>query len=311
MEDYTLILLHKLDKSCGFYNVQDGKQIASIDTRPFPHEICLDPARTKIYIAEMGVRGIESEGQGGNTISVFDIKNHNHISTINTGKYDRPHGITTHGRKLFVTSESTKNLLIYDLITERLIKAVFLGQDCAHMVSVTAEGRTAYTANIWSNSLTAVDTENYKVLHHIPVPKRPEGMVFTPDSKLIYCVCREAKSVAVIDRESARMIDKIDTGDGPVRIAISPDGKKIIIPLFHSASVQFADTDTLEVTRTISVGPHPAGICLSPDGKLAFISCEEENLVYVIDCNTFEICNTFKTGNGADAMVCLFSSEIK
>jgi len=106
------------------------------------------------------------------------------------------------------------------------------------------------------------------------------------------------------------MIDKIETGNGPVRIVISPDGQQLCVPLFHSASVQFANTLTREVTNTIQIGPHPAGICLSPDGKLVFISCEEENLVYVIDFKTFEILNKIKTGNGADAMVCLFNSEI-
>ena len=310
MELYTLLLLHKLEESFGYYNVQSGKQLASIKTRPFPHEICLDPQRKKVYIAEMGVRGIESIGSGGHTISVFDIKTHRQVSDIDTGFFDRPHGITTYDNRLFVTSESTKNLLIYNLKTEKLIKAVYLGQDCAHMVNVAADGKTAYTSNIWSNSLTAIDTETYKVLHHIPVPERPEGMIFSHDGSLIYCVCREANTIAVIDCESAKMIDKIETGNGPVRIVISPDGQQLCVPLFHSASVQFANTLTREVTNTIQIGPHPAGICLSPDGKLVFISCEEENLVYVIDFKTLEILNKIKTGNGADAMVCLFNSEI-
>lgn len=311
MELYTLLLLHKLEESFGYYDVQSGRQMASIKTRPFPHEICLDPQRKKVYIAEMGVRGIESIGSGGHTISVFDIKTHRPASVIDTGLYDRPHGITTYGNKLFVTSESTKNLLIYNLKTEKLIHAVFLGQECAHMVNVTADGKTAYTANIWSNSLTAIDIENYKVLHNIPAPERPEGMVFSSDGSLIYCVCREAKVVAVIDRENAKMVDKIETGHGPVRIVISPDGKNLCIPLFHSASVQLVDTVTRRVSKTITVGPHPAGICLSPDGKLVFISCEEENIVYVLDFKTLEILNKIKTGNGADAMVCLFSSEVE
>lgn len=310
-EKFTLLVLHKLEESFGYYDVHSGRKLALIKTRPYPHEICLDPARKKIFIAEMGVKGIESKGPGGHTISIFDIKTKRLFSEIDTGKYDRPHGIATFGNKLYITSESTKNLLIYNLQTETLIKAVYLGQECAHMVTISRDGKIVYTANIWSNSITAVDSLNYQVLHHIPVPERPEGMAFSHDGSLIYCVCREAKAVAIIDRKSATMIDKIETGNGPVRIVMSPDGQQLCIPLFHSASVQIADTQTRKVTHTIQVGPHPAGTCISPDGKLVFISCEEENIVYVINFKTYQIVNKIKTGNGADAMVCLFTSEIE
>lgn len=309
MRQYTLIILHKLEDSFGYYDVNSGRQFNVIKTRPYPHEICLDPARKNIYIAEMGVRGIESEGPGGHTVAVYDIKSGNLVSVIDTGIYDRPHGITSSGNRLFVTSESTKNLLIYNLLTEDLICPVYLGQECAHMVTVSPDGKTAYTANIWSNNITAVNIEQCRVINHIPVPERPEGMVFSPNEKLIYCVCREAGCVAIIDRKRAEMTHKIETGNGPVRIAISPDGYTLYIPLFHSAAVQFADTRTRKVISTMQVGPHPAGICISPDSKIIFISCEEENMVYAISAETCEIINRIETGAGADAMVCLFTSE--
>jgi YVTN family beta-propeller protein len=310
MSEYILLVLHKLEESFGFYDVQTGQCLANIKTRPYPHEICLDPDRKKIYIAEMGVRGIESEGPGGHTIAIFDIKTRQQISEIDTGKYDRPHGLATFGDRLYVTSESTSHLLVYDLGSEALLRSVYLDQDCAHMVSVAPDGKTAYTANIWSNSITAVDTAEYKLLYHIPVPERPEGMAFSPDGGLMYCVCREARSVAVVDCMQGKMIDQIKTGHGPVRVVITPDGSRLCIPLFHSAAVEIADTATRKVTQTFPVGPHPAGTCISPDGKLVFMSCEEENLVYIFDMDNLAIINKIRTGSGADAMVCLYYNEL-
>lgn len=308
-EDYKLIVLHKLEDSFGVYNVRTGEMIKIINTGSFPHEICLSPDREKIYIAEMGVRGIESVGKGGNTISVFDVNSFRQISSISTGIYDRPHGLVCSSNRLYVTSESTKHLLVIDLESEKLIEAVYLGQDCAHMVNITHNGQAAYTANIWSNTVTGIDTTELKIIHHIVVPDRPEGMVFSKDDKLIYCVCREDECVAVIERYKGEMTEAITTGKGPVRIVMSPGGKRLYIPLFHSAAVDVADTDIKKVIRTIEVGSHPAGTCLSPDGKMLFISCEEENMVYIIDTTSFEIVNKIGTGNGADAMVCLNSNE--
>ncbi len=81
-EEYILLVLHKLEHSFGYYDVQSGEQLRSIKTRDYPHEICLDPDRKKVYIAEMGVRGIESEGAGGHTIAVFDLKTRNRSAPL-------------------------------------------------------------------------------------------------------------------------------------------------------------------------------------------------------------------------------------
>ncbi len=49
---------------------------------------------------------------------------------------------------------------------------------------------------------------------------------------------------------------------------------------------------------------------MSPDGNLVFMSCEDENLVYVFDMETMEVVQKIRTREGADAMVCLFASEL-
>lgn len=309
--DYILLVLHKLEHSFGYYDVRSARQLSVHPTRAYPHEICLDPDRKNIYIAEMGVRGIESDGPGGHTVAVFDLKSRQQLSTLDTGEFDRPHGIATFGNRLYVTSESTKHLLVFDLDKEEVLATVYLDQECAHMVGISPDGNRAYTANIWSNSITEVDTNSFTVVRNILVPERPEGMVFSPDGLLMYCVCREARTVAVVDTTSGKMIDRIVTGDGPVRVVITPDGNQLAIPLFHSAAVQLADTASRMVSHTFPVGPHPAGTCISPDGQLVFMSCEDENLVYVFDMETMDIVQRIPTGDGADAMVCLYDSEIE
>lgn len=308
---YCLVVLHKLEDTFGYYNVESGRQMYRIETEQYPHEVCLSPDRKKLYIAEMGVRGVESEGPGGHTVSVYDVKFREKLSVIDTGKYDRPHGVATHENgKLFVTSESTKTLLTYDIATEALLHVTNLDQEYAHMVSVNHKGTIAYTANIGSNTITAVNTELGEVIQHISVLDRPEGMIFSPDGQLIYVVCRESRAVAIVDAKKGEMVDKITTSHGPVRIVISPDGKKLAIPLFHSNAIEIVDTKLRKVTHTIPVGKHPAGTALSPDGKLVFMACEEENKVYVFSMETNEIVGEISTNEGCDAMVCLYGSEV-
>ena len=311
MDEYVLIVLHKTDESFAYFDVNTGVSLDRIKKRPFPHEICLSPDRKKVYIAEMGVRGVETDGPGGHTVAVYDTKSRVRLSTIDTGVYDRPHGLAAHANgRLFVTSESTKHLLIYDIDSEKLLHAVFLDQECAHMVNVAPDGKRAYTANIFSNSITEVDGESGMVLRHIDVLERPEGMEFSDDGTLLYVVNRESHAVSIVDRELGRQIDTIKTGNGPVRLVKTPENK-LAIPLFHSAAVQIVDTSSRKVTHTIPVGPHPAGTAISPDGKLVFISCEDENLVYIMSMQTTKVIRTIKTGPGCDAMVCINKTEME
>ncbi|MGK7397537.1 MAG: YncE family protein [Candidatus Cyclobacteriaceae bacterium M3_2C_046] len=310
MNQYILIVLHKLNQSFGYYDVQTGKKTASIPTRVFPHECCLSPDRTRLFITEYGLRGVETPGKGGNTVAVFDLKTRKRTSTISTGDYDRPHGIVSWGDKLFVTSESTQKLLIFDIHTEELIYIVDTDALLSHMVNIAPDGKTVYTANVSSGTLSAIDPETGVVIKQIKVKERPEGMAFSPNGKLMYVVNRESKAVSIVDTEAMEEIDSISTGHGPVRIVITPDGKRIAFPLFHSDVVEVADTESRKVIKTIPVGKQPAGTAISPDGKLVFMSCEIENKVYVLSMESLEIIKTIDTENGCDAMVCIYQNEI-
>lgn len=306
-----LLVLHKLSDHLAYYDVETGRELASVPTAAFPHEMCLSPDRKTLYITEYGCRGVEAPGQGGNTIAVFDVKSKKRIATISTGDYNRPHGIVARNGKLFVTSEPTQRLLVFDLQTHSLLQAISTEQLISHLVNVSPDGKTAYTTNIGSNSITAIDLANGKIVKHLSLLTRPEGLVFSPDGKLMYVVNRESAAVSVVDTLTKEQVGLIRTGKGPVRITISPDGKRIIFPLFHSDAVQIADTQTLKVTQTIPVGRQPVGMALSPDGKLVFVSCELDQTVFVISLETSQVIRKIKTGVGPDSMVCMFASELQ
>ncbi len=310
MQDYILFVLHKLNASFGYYRVSSGEKLRRIETKDFPHEICLSPDRKKLYITEYGLRGVETPGTGGNTIAVFDIKTGRRTSTIDTDAHDRPHGIAVHeSGYLFVTSESTRHVLIFDLDSEKLLHAVNTGGDLTHMLQVAPDGKTLYAADVGSGTLTSIDVESGRISGRIDVLQRPEGMVFSPDGRLLYVVNRESRAVAIVDTEKAEMVDQISTGHGPVRIVITPGGERLAFPLFHSDAVQIADTSSRKVIKTIPVGRQPAGTTISPDGKLVFMSCEIENTVYVFSMDDLSVITTIKTENGCDAMVCIDATE--
>ena len=311
LDGRAVVVLHRLEASLGCYDVASGRELFRLPTAEFPHKLCLGPDRRLAYVSEYGLPGVESEGEGGRTIAIFDLRARARVGTLGTGEFSRPHGIAAdRGGRLFVTCEPQRTLLVYRLEDESFFHVVDIGQEIPHEVTVSPDGRTAFTANIGSGTLTAVDVMMGVVLRHVEVLERPEGMAFSPDGTLLYVVNRESAAVSIIDAIKIETTGRIDTGQGPVGIAITPDGGRIAFPLFHEDAVQIADTATRAVTGTIAVGRQPAGITMSADGELLFVSCELERKVYVIALADSEVLTTISTGEGPNAMASLDLMEV-
>ncbi len=311
LEGRVLVVLHKLEASLGCYDVESGRELFRLPTADFPHELCLSPDRRRLYVTEYGLPETESEGEGGNTVAVFDLRARLRVGTLSTGEYRRPHGVVADaGGRLYVTSEPRRTLLIFRLEDQSFLHVVDVEQECPHVVAVSPDGRTAVTANIGSGSLSAVDVMMGVVLRQVKVLERPEGMAFSPDGSVLYVVNRESDAVSIVDAVKLEAVGRIDTGRGPVRIAISPAGNRIAFPLFHESAVQIADTKAKAVTHTIPVGKQPVGTTLSADGEVLFVSCEQERQVYVISLSGGEILSTIATGEGPDAMACLGLADL-
>lgn len=302
----VLLVLHKLEHDLRLYRVEDGKELDRAPTRRHPHELWVDVARRQVLVTEYGLRGVESEGSGGNTVGVYDLEPLARRTTFSIAPYDRPHGIVANGNgRIFVTAESAGTLLVLDRLTGRLVHAVQTGQLTPHMTAVSPDGTLAYTANIGSGTLTEIDPAAGSVRGHIRVLNRPEGMAFSPDGRLLYVVNRESRAIAVVDTSARAMVDTIVTGEGPVRIVVTPDGRRLAFPLFYDDALQIADTTSRRVLATVPVGRQPAGATMSPDGTLVFVSCEVEQRVYVVALDSAAVVGVIATGAGADAMACL------
>jgi YVTN family beta-propeller protein len=310
VSSHALVVLNKLEHSLSCFDVDAGKELFRLPTSAYPHELCLSPDRSRLFVTEYGLTGVDAPGDGGNTIGVYDLRARARVATFSTNGYRRPHGVAAHASgHLFVTSEPSRTVLMFDL-GGTLRHAVPVDQDIPHMTSVTPDGRTCFAANIGSNSLTALDVESATVLGHTTALGRPEGMAFSPDGTRLYVANREGAAIAIVDVATREIVGTVKTGLGPVRIAITPDGRRLATPLFYADAVQVIDVASGRVCATIPVGCRPVGLTLSPDGTRLFVSCELDAAVHVIDMHTFQTVRRLQTAKGPDSMVCLAMSEI-
>ncbi len=305
--DVLLVLLK--GASALAYYTPEGQLLGQVQVGTHPHEMMISPDGKFAYISDNGTMRIEQAGKGGNTISVVDIAARKRVSTISTGKYHRPHGISYDPVRdyLAVTAENPARLLLIDAKRRKTIRNFDPKGETPHMVSfgpgaviqgASGGAEYAFVSNSGADFVSVVQLTTGAV-KTIPTGARPEGSALSRDGELLYVANREAASITVIDAKRQGVIGQIETGKGPVRVAETPDGKLLVYALMHEHAVGIADLATRREVGRIAVEGDPVSLSVSGDGKWAFAASEEKDLVHVVSLGERKLVRSFSTAKGA------------
>ncbi len=173
------------------------------------------------------------------------------------------------------------------------------GMSSPFVIAFTPDGTRAYVANIWSDTVSVIDTDPSstdfnKVVSTIEVGGTPVFVAFTPDGARAYVTNGDSDTVSVIDTDPSstdfnKVVSTI-TGLGmtPFVIAFTPDGARAYVTNGDSDTVSVIDTDPSstdfnKVVSTIEVGGTPVFVAFTPDGARAYVTNENSDTVSVID----------------------------
>jgi len=300
-----LVILHKAASSLGFYTL-DGAPQTVVDVGKHPHEMVASADGGLLYITDNGTMRIEHAGEGGNTVSIVDVRARKKIGEISLGEYRRPHGIAIDSAtgRLAVSCERPDRLLIVDPAGRKIVRTYDTKGKTSHMVAFGPGAKWAYVSNSGSGNVAAIDLAGGGV-QLIPTGARPEGSVLAKDGRHLYVANREARSVSIIDTAANAKVGDIPTGNGPVRIALTPDGKTLVYALIHDRKVEMADTATRKVIGQVALGGAPVSLSVSADGLRAYASAEEDNKVYVVSIPDRKLSKTLTlpAGTGPDPVL--------
>lgn len=298
-QDSTLLVLHKGGSFLGFYSPA-GQLLAKAPTGAHPHEMALGPGGRLLYTTDNGTMRIEEPGQGGNSVSIFDVAARKKVGQISLGEFHRPHGIALQrsSGRIAVTSELPDRLLLIDPQTKTVVKTYDTQGKISHMVTFGPADEWAYVSNSGSANVSAIHMASGKV-RLIPTGERPEGSVLSADGKELYVANREARSVTVIDTSRQVAVARIDTGNGPVRIARTPDGKLLVYALIHEDKIEIADAASRKVLGQAPGVRRPVSLSVSRDGKFAYASDEQRDIIYVVSIAERKIVRRIHTPSGA------------
>ena len=295
-----LAVVEKIGGNVGFYNPA-GERVAAVKAGPVPHEIVLSPDMRFAYVSDNGILWMTDPGEGGNTITIIDLKSRSKAGVISLGQYKRPHGmdIDPKTNRMVVTVENPDGLVLVDLAQRKVLRKYEIQGEDPHMVVLGPRSEYAYVSCAATNTISAVQLASGKV-KVIPTDKRPQGGVLSRDGKLLYFTNSDGNSISLIDTARNERVATIQTGRSPNRIALTPDGKTLVYSLSENGNaVGFADVASRKETKVIPLGGRPLSLTMSGDGLWAFSGVQDQDKVFVISVPERKIVQVMQTPKGA------------
>src|SRR5262249_41859653 len=151
------------------------------------HEVAASDDGRLAFVANYG-----TQQAPGRSISIVDIAAGKELRRVDLGALRRPHGLAVVDGKVYFTAEVNRALGRLDPAAEpadTLDRIIGLGQDVTHMVVASPDGDRLFTANIGSDSITAIDRRTGR-LTSVGVTKQPEGLGASPDGREVWAGSR-------------------------------------------------------------------------------------------------------------------------
>lgn len=293
----TLLVLNKADATLAFVDPATMTVVAKIATGNGPHEVAVTGDGKTAVVANYG-----TGPEPGSTLSIVDVASHAERKRLKLPVL-RPHGLTAVGPRVWFTAEGSR---VVGTIVNDALEAIYgTGAEVSHMVVTTADEKKVYTANIGSDSVTAIDLGNAPRivrLKQIPAVKGPEGIDRFGNE--LWAASRAPNGgIAVLDVVTDSVTQTIATTTKSInRVKFTVDGKRVLVSDPPSNEVLVYDAAKRELVGRVATPAEPSGIVIAPDGKRAFVACAGAGKVVAIDLDTLKVIGEVATGNVPDGM---------
>ena len=296
----ALLVLNKADNSLAIVDPATKQVVARIPTGEGPHEIAASADGKIAVVTNYGAKN------PGHSLSVIDLVTQKEIHRVDLGPLGRPHGILFADSQFYFTAELNKLIARYDPATNKVDWILGIGQNRTHMLVRSKYLNEMFTANVDSNTVTAVekssDASGWKETN-IAVGKGPEGIDISPDDKEVWAANSGDGSVSIIETATGKVIQTIDARTKHSnRLKFTPDGKRALISDPETGELVIVDTATRTINKMLDVGRGPGGILIVPDGSRAYVALAGDNAVAVIDLHKLEVTDHIPTGQGPDGL---------
>jgi DNA-binding beta-propeller fold protein YncE len=192
---------------------------------------------------------------------------------------------------LYVTGELAEAVLIVDPKTRKIVGEVPTGAKESHIVAITRDGKTGYTANVGPGSVSVLDMKARKTIAVIPVAKTVQRMSISNDERWAFTSDEDQPRVAVIDTRTNTVARWIATGGISYVTQPTADGKYLLAAETAKDGkglLEVIDLATWGVVKSFPLVPRENGGFLLHGGK-AYLSEPLAGTIQVLDVKTWTL----------------------
>lgn len=297
--DSLLLVLNKNGANLAVLDAATMKILGKVPVGDSPHEVVISADGKRAYVANYGAQ------PPGNTLSIIDLTTRKELKRVDLGGFLRPHGIVEMDGNIYFTSESSRTVARYNPASDKIDWVMGTGQTATHMLVISNDKKRLYTANIASDSVTAINLgvpPGPQNIAQIAVGKQPEAIDVSPDGKEVWVGLNAEEAIDIIDTTTNKFMEKIKIGERPYRVEFTPDGKRVFATMPNTKEILVLDAATKKEIRRMKLDSAPLGLVFSKDGKTAFVSVVQPDGVLKIDTEKFEITGRAETGAAPDGL---------
>ncbi len=295
----------------------DGKVLKVLPAGREPHEVEVSDDGRFAVVCNYGDRE-----NAGNTLSVYDIPAGELIRTIDLGEHTRPHGMQwiTGTTRMLVTTEGSQHLLMVDIATGEIIRAMHTGEPLSHMVAATPDFSMAFVPSIMTGNVVVFDLESGELIKRIFSGAGAEGIAMHNLGNEVWVTNRDENTISVIDTRSLKVVETIPCKDFPIRGKFTPDGRYFLVSNARSGDIALFRVSSRELVARIKLTPPvpdgvdetryfagfgetsiPIGLVV-PDNRWAYVANTRSDVVSIIDLEKLRITGHFAVGREPDGI---------
>jgi YVTN family beta-propeller protein len=297
----ALLVLNKADNTLAIVDPAALKVLARVPVGEGPHEVVASADGRTAYVGNYGTQQVS-----GSSLSVIDIAARKETKRVDLGALRRPHGIVEAGGKIYFTAEANRAVARYDPATDKVDWLMGTGESVSHMLVITPDAKKIYTANMLSNTVTALNVGAGPTppnITQIAVGKTPEGIGISPDGREVWAANRDDGTVSIIDTATNKVVETLAKfSQLPFRVAFTPDGKRVLIPDPVGGELVVFDAATRKERGRIKIAGGTVGVAVAADSKRAYVALQETGSVAAVDLEKMEVVGKVETGKGPDGV---------
>lgn len=301
----ALLVANQNDQSLSIVDPVKNQQIASVHENEYTgHEVAASPDGKTAYVPIYGNSGVGKPGSDGRTMEVIDLPSQKIVGTVDFGHGVRPHKpvYDPASGMLYVTTELDHSITVVDPKTLKIVGAIPTGQAESHMLAISHDGSTGYTANVGPGTVSVLDMKARKTITVIPVAKTVQRISISNDDKWVFTADQSNPRLAVIDTATNKVSSWITLPSIGYGTAPTLDGRWLLVVMTYPGRVAVVDLKAMKVAQVITVPEDPTEILMNPDGHVAYVACGASSKIAVIDLSDWKIQALIDARKGADGL---------